>query len=396
MQRVAAKIVRATNREDNAKVEQYTDRKSALEGADFITVTINVGGTKAAYLDNEIPLRHGILQTVGDTVGPGGMMRAFRHVPIMMDIAKVVERFAPEAYIFNYSNPLTPLVRVALRETKAKTYGLCTGIIGFKNGLADYMGVSRDSVELYVGGINHFYWATSLNIQGKPLYPMIEDLIRKGDVPPEGEGAIVAMLYKIFGLMPGPGGRHVVEFLPRVFMNEEAMKQYGIPIFPEGTTSDLKARKPFEDLLTAVATGSRTVDELMKDKGMEEEGIGVVNLMESLVLDKPILFPGINVTNKGCIGNLPPWSVVEVPAYVDSAGIRPLQVGDLPQAIAGVTTQRIMQYEVTIDAALTGDRNLALQALLLDGYVDGVVKAEKLLNEMLEAEKDWLPSYWFK
>jgi alpha-galactosidase len=128
---------------------------------------------------------------------------------------------------------------------------------------------------------------------------------------------------------------------------------------------------------------------------MEEEGIGVVRLIESLALGKPMLYPGINVANKNCVGNLPSWSVVEVPAYADSTGIHPVEVGDLPKAIAGFTTQRTLQYETTIDAALTGDRNLALQALLLDGYIDSVETAEKLLKDMLQAEKDWLPKYWF-
>lgn len=135
--------------------------------------------------------------------------------------------------------------------------------------------------------------------------------------------------------------------------------------------------------------------ELLEAKGMEEEGIGIIRLMESLALDKPMLYPGINVVNRDCVGNLPSWSVVEVPAYIDSTGIHPVRVGDLPKAVAGFTTQRILQYETTIDAALAGDRNLALQALLIDGYVDEVETAEKLLEDMLQGEKHLLPEYWF-
>jgi len=393
MYKVSREIVRAAEGEDKVKVERHTDRKSALEGTDFVIVTIGVGGVRATHIDIEIPLKYGIRQTIGDTVGPGGIMRALRHVPVLLDIATDVEDLAPEAYLFNYSNPLTPLTRVMARETKAKAYGLCTGILEFRNGFADFLGVSRESVELYVGGINHLYWAMKLNIEGEPLYPRIEEMIR-GGVQIEGEGAILLNFCKIYGLMPGPADRHIVEFFPNLFLTEEAMEKYGIPKFPEGTIYDYKARKPFEELLSGIASGSKSVAELLGIKGMEEEGIGVVKLMESLVLDKPVLYPGINVVNKDCVGNLPSWSVVEVPAYVDSTGIHPVQVGDLPKAVAGFTTQRILQYEVTIDAALTGDRNLALQALLLDGYVDGIETAEKLLKDMLQAEKDWLPEYW--
>jgi len=394
MYTVSRKIVGALKGEDKVKVERYTDRKPALEGADFVIVTVNVGGVRAAHVDVEIPLRYGIRHTVGDTVGPAGIMRALRHVPVLLDIARDVEDLAPEAYLFDYSNPLTPLSRVVARETKAKGYGLCTGIFGFRNGIADFLGASRESVELYVGGINHLYWATKLNIESEPLYPKIEEII-KGGVQIEGEGAIMLNFYKIYGLLPGPEDRHIAEFFPNLFLTEEAMEKYRIPKFPEGCTADYKTRKPFEEILSSVASGGKSVAELLGFMGMEEEGIGVVRLMESLVLDKPILYPGINVVNKGCVGNLPSWSVVEVPAYTDSTGIHPVRVGDLPKAVAGFTTQRILQYEVTIDAALTGDRNLALQALLLDGYVDGVETAEKLLKDMLQAEKDLLPEYWF-
>ena len=393
MCKVSKEIVKAVKGEDKVKIERYTDRKPALESADFVIVTLGVGGVRATHIDVEIPLKYGIRQTIGDTVGPGGIMRALRHVPAMLDIAKDVEDLVPEAYLFNYSNPLTPLTRVIARETRVKAYGLCTGIIEFRNGIADFLGVSRESVEVYVGGINHLYWALKLNMEGKSLYPQFEETIRKSEIQIEGEGAIVLKFYKIYGLLPGPADRHIAEFFPKLFLTEKAMEKYGILKFPEDTIYDYKGRKPFEELLLGVASGSKSVAELLGVKGMEEEGIGVVRLMESLALDKPMLYPGVNVVNKNCIGNLPSWSVVEVPAYVDSTGIHPVQVGDLPKAVAGFTTQRILQYETTIDAALTRDKNLALQALLLDGYVDGIETAEKLLNDMLQAEKDWLPEY---
>jgi len=394
MYKVSREIVGALKGEGKVKVERCTDRRSALEGTNFVIVTANVGGVKAAHVDVEIPLGYGIRHAVGDTVGPAGIMRALRHVPVFLDIARDVEDLAPEAYLFNYSNPLTALTRVMARETKAKAYGLCTGIFGFRNGIADFLGASRESVELYIGGINHLYWATKLNIEGESLYPKIEEII-KGGVQIEGEGVIMLNFYKIYGLLPGPEDRHIAEFFPNLLLTEEAMEKYCIPKFPEGCTADYKTRKPFEELLSSVASGGKNVAELLGVKGMEEEGIGVVRLMESLALDKPMLYPGINVANKSCVGNLPSWSVVEVPAHIDSTGIHPVQVGDLPKAVAGFTTQRILQYEVTIDAALTGDRNLVLQALLLDGYVDDVETAEKLLKDMLQAERDLLPEYWF-
>ena len=395
MYKVGEKMV-SKLREGKVRIEKYVDRKKALEGADFVIITIGVGGVEATHVDVNVPRKYGIEQTVGDTVGPGGIMRALRHVPVLLEIAKDMEDLCPEAYMFNYSNPLTPLTRVVLRETKIKAYGLCTGAFGVKGYIADYLKVKPEDVNAYIGGINHLYWITHFTVKGESGYPIVEERIAKEGIPKEGDLAIILKLYKIYGLIPMPGGRHVAEFFPHLFMHKEAIERYKIPLFPKWTIYDYKEREPFERLLKDIASGKRDVRELLKIKGLEEEGIGVVNLMEALTLDKRILFPGINVLNTGIIPNLPSWGVVEVPAYVDATGIHPLDVGPLPKGIAGILTQRLAQYEITIDAALTGDKDLVLQALIIDGYVRSIDTAEKLLNDMLNAERRWLPDYWFK
>ena len=378
------------------RVEKHLERREALEGADFVIVTIGVGGVKATHLDVEVPRRYGIEQTVGDTVGPGGIMRALRHVPALLEIARDVKDLCPDAYLFNYSNPLTPLTRVMLRETRVRAYGLCTGAFAVNYILAGYLGVEPERVRARIAGINHLYWVVDFTVSGEPGYPLLRERVEKRGVPERGEGAVSLRLYKVFGLVPMPGDRHVAEFFPRLFMLGGAMERYGIPRFPEGTIYDYGARRPFEELLQRVAAGQAPVEELLKIRGLEEEGIGVVRLMEAIALDRELMFPGINVLNDGVIPNLPSWGVVEVPAYVDSGGIRPLHMGALPKGVAGVLTQRLAQYEVTIDAALTGDRDLALQALLMDGYVSSPDQAERLLDDMLRAEREWLPAYWFQ
>jgi len=399
MYKVGEKLISTLRKRGEAgevKLEKYVDRRQALEGADFVIITIGVGGVEATHLDVEVPRKYGIEQTVGDTVGPGGIIRALRHVPVLLEIAKDMEELCPEAYMFNYSNPLTPLTRVVLRETKVKAYGLCTGAFGVRWQIAEYLNVKPSDVEFYIGGINHLYWIVDFTVKGEPGYPLVEEKISREGIPEKGENAIVLKLYRIFGLIPAPGGRHVAEFFPHLFMYKEAMERYCIPRFPKGTIYDYKVREPFERMLREIASGRRSVKELLKIKGLEEEGIGVVMLMEAIALDKNIFFPGINVLNTGIIPNLPSWGVVEVPAYVDSTGIHPINIGYLPKAIAGILTQRLAQYEVTIDAALSGDRDLALQALLMDGYVKSIETAERLLEDMLRAERKWLPDYWFR
>jgi len=394
MYKVSSKMVEATGRSSSIRVEKYTDRREAFEGVDFAIVTIGVGGVEVTHLDVEIPRKYGIEQMIGDTVGPGGIMRGIRHVPALIDIASDLDDISPNAYLFNYSNPLTVLTRAVIRECKVKTYGLCTGIFGVVDGIARIFGVASKDVKLYIGGINHFYWILDFTVKGEPGYPKLERLIREKPEVIEGS-KLIFDLYKIYKLIPGPG-RHVAEFLPHIFMKPEAIARYNFKLFPEGTIYDYKVRKPYEELLRAIASDTKPIDELIGIKGLEEEGIGVVKLIESIVLDEPMFYPGINVANDGCIEGLPSWSVVEVPAYVDSAGIHPIHVGKLHKSIVGLTIPRIMQYELTIDAALSGDKDLAIQAMMIDGYVDDIEKARKILSELIEAEARWLPGYWLR
>ncbi|KYH36051.1 MAG: glycoside hydrolase family protein, partial [Candidatus Bathyarchaeota archaeon B23] len=188
---------------------------------------------------------------------------------------------------------------------------------------------------------------------------------------------------------------HVAEFFPHLFLRPEAMRHYGLGRFPGRTIYSYERRRPFLELLRGVASGSRPLRELLEVRGLEEEVEGVISLMEALRLDRRTLYPGINVPNLGVISNLPPWATVEAPAYVDASGIHPLSLGSMPTALTGVMAQRLAQYEVTIDAALTGDRELALQALLIDGYLRSIDAAEEMLDDFLDAERRWLPEYWF-
>lgn len=379
------------------KVERHSERKPALENADFVVVTVGVGGVKATHVDVEIPRSKGILQAIGDTVGPGGIIRAFRHVPLLLELAKDIEDACPNAYMFNYSNPLTPLVRVVRRESRVKCYGLCTGPHVVKPALATFFQVTPEEIQAYIGGINHLFWVKDFSVNGERGYPLLEKKLRGGETGSKFADPVVLELYNVFGILPAIGlGRHIAEFFPQIFMQLKAIEKYRIALFPEGTIYDYKNREPFESVLKNIASGSMSVHELMLRKGLEEEGIGVVRLMEALALDRREFCPGINVLNEGTISNLPSWGVVEVSAYVDSTGVHPFNLGPLPKAVAAVLSSRLEQYELTVDAALLHDKSLAIQSLLLDGYVRSVDEARELLREMLYAEREWLPADWFK
>jgi alpha-galactosidase len=375
---------------EGLKIEKHGDRKVALEGADFVTVTISVGGAKATHMDVEIPKTKGILQSIGDTVGPAGVFRSLRHVPVMLDIARDMEDICPDAFMFNYTNPLTPLTRAVQRESKIKCYGLCSGPGAARSALAQAFDVKPEEVEAYVAGINHLFWVKDFTIKGEEGYRILKEKIARGEVP--RFDPMHFQLYKVFGLLPSVGiGHHVAEFFPNLFMHKEAIEQYKIALDLKGTIYDYEVRDHFDKMLNDIISGKKAIDSL--EVGEEATAI---TLMMAIVLGKSVLFPGINLPNLGIIPNLPPWGTLEVPAYIDPMGVHPFGMGSFPKGIAEVLSDRLHQYEVTIDAALTGDRSLALQALLMDGYVRSINVAERLLDEIIRVEKDWLPDVWHK
>ncbi|MGQ9515155.1 MAG: family 4 glycosyl hydrolase [Thermoproteota archaeon] len=381
--------LRKKGKAESLKIEKYTDRKSALRDADFVTVTISVGGTEATHLDVQIPKEMGIIQSIGDTVGPAGIFRSFRHVPVVLDIARDMEDLCPEAILCNYTNPLTPLTRVVLRETKIRCYGLCSGPGSARPALARAFDSMPEDVEVYVVGINHLYWVKDFKVKGQDGYTLLKEKLARGETPKIDP--VHLQLYKIFGILPSVGiGHHVSEFFPSLFMHQKAVEQYKIPLYLKGTIYDYGVREQVHKMLNGILSGERTVESLE-----EGEEATAITLMEAMVLDKRAIFPGINVPNDGIVPNIQSWGILEVPAYIDSLGVHPLSMGQIPKGVAAVLSNRLNQYEVTIDAALTGDRSMALQSLLMDGYVQNIEVAEKLLEKLLEAEKKWIPPYWF-
>lgn len=369
---------------ENLKIEKHTSRREALSGADFVITTIGVGGIGAAQMDGEIPKAFGILQSVADTVGPGGIMRALRHIPVFLEIARDIEDLCPDAYMFNYTNPLTPISRAVRRETKVKCYGLCTGPYEIRQSLARLFNAEEAEVDAYFGGINHLSWVNDFKVRGEDGYALLKKMDRDTVVNAMRAGGVNYDLYGIFGKLPGPGlGRHVAEFSPGIFARKEAMEKYGIDIFPKKTIYSHEQRKPFEDMIKGIASGQRDVGELLRMTGMEE-GVEAARYMEALALGRSMMSPGINVPNDGIISNLPSWDIVEAPAYVDRVGVHSIAMGSFPKGIASVLSGRLEQYELTVYAAIYGDRALALQSMLLDGYVRSIDKAERLLEAMLE------------
>lgn len=370
------------------RFEAHTDRREALAGARFVTTTIAVGAASGWLLDIEIPARHGIAQTVGDSVGPGGVLRALRHVPEIVAIARDVEELAPDAQMINYSNPLTANVRAVTAATSVKVVGLCHGTMHTLSALAGDLGVPTEEVHAIFAGLNHLCWLLDIRRGGEDLYPRLLELVAKRaggwDAPSTSrEGvhlAVSADLMRTFGRYPAPGDRHVSEFFGWYLRGVDADHlPWGLQGGRDDTMRYITEKADLWERLHAQADGSAPLD------SSNQEAERLVSIATALITGHDAVELAVNLRNDGKISNLPPLAVVEVPAVVGAAGITGLSVGPLPEGIAAVLSARAHQQELTVQAALTGSRAIAVQAMALDPLVPDTATAAAILDEAVLA-----------
>ncbi len=380
---LAARLARQMIAQEGAhlSVEASTDRCDMLAGADYVITTISVGGHPAWEKDLKIPLKYGITQTVGDSVGPGGLSRALRHVPVIVGVAEDMEDLCPDAILFNYTNPMTVICRSVARETDTTVVGLCHGVPNTVTYLAEYMGVPRDELEVRAAGINHMVWLTTLLRNGADAYPALWDLYRaKGpaDRPASFE------LMELYGRFPGPGHEHIMEFFPW-FVTERTGygAAYGEGLFPIDEQS--RGRVDRTAHLHAEADGRVRIP-------VRRSGEDVMEIITALITNQPKVV-AVNVPNYGAVPDLQDEAVIEVSSLIDGSGIQPLRNLDLPVGAADVLRARLDQQELTSLAAVHGDRALALQALLAEHGVASVADARAMLDELLTAQADHLPTF---
>lgn len=372
------------------RVEAFADRREALTGARFVTTTIAVGSVAARRKDFEIPARYGIQQTVGDTVGPGGVLRALRHVPELVAIAEDVADRSPQAWMMNYSNPLTANVRAITKHTAVSAVGLCHGTMHSKAALARDLGLDPDAVHAVFAGINHLCWLLDIRSDGVDLYPRLRELVeaRSGDrnAPSnrrEGvHAAVSADLMRTFGLYPAPGDRHVAEFFSDYLqLADSGELAWGLQGGQDMAFENMAGKHDLWDGIRAQVSGSQVLD-VSQDKESER----LVTIAGALLSGRDHLELAVNLPNNGKIPNLPATAVVEVPAVAGASGITGLAVGPLPDAIAAVLTARAHQQELTVQAAISGERQVALQALLLDPLVPDAATARAILDDAVNAD----------
>jgi alpha-galactosidase len=391
------------------KIEASTNRKEVLPGADIVTTSIGVGGLEAWVLDVDIPYKYGFIQPVGDTSGPGGLGRALRHVPVLVGIGKDMESLCPEGILYNFTNPLTVLTQAVNKLTKTKCIGLCIGPDLTWAHLCRVIGVKKEHTTAVVGGINHCHWITDFRLEGEDAFPILRarldelegnqtameafrnkySAIMKRPQEPNAGQPLCATLFHLTGAYPGPGDGHVAEFFPQFIRSTVK----NLDQFQGAAIANVrKTYPPLTKKMKEIAEGKAPILDESFAKELAWEHTQLLDILVSWMDNKGETFY-VNTPNRGSIYNMPAEVVVEVPAIVDRAGIHPFALGDLPKAVLPMLTYKVSSLDLIIEAAMEGSRRKAVQALINDPYCTDMRVAEKCINELIDAELNYLPNF---
>lgn len=365
-----------------------TDRRDALKDAGYVIATFQVGGVSAFELDYSIPMKYGVDQCIGDTLGPGGVFRALRSIPVALDMARDMEELCPNALLLNYVNPMA-MVCWALGETNVKFVGLCHGVQTTLDLIAGYVGVPKEEIEYLCAGINHMAWFLKLEKDGQDLYPILRERFEKPEyyVNEKVRGEV----FRHFGYFMTESTGHLSEYVPWFRKNEKGLKLYcDEPSFGGETGAYYKwcahVAEKFKDR------------NILADEPVELPPRSVEYcsyIIEAIELGKTFKFNG-NVRNNGLISNLPPDCCVEVPIFADKTGLNPTMVGELPPQCAALNLTNINVQRLAVLAAKTGDPEAVVHACAMDPLTGAVLTLKEIRDmvaDMLEAEKQWLPQF---
>jgi alpha-galactosidase len=318
----------------SATIRSTTDRREALKGADFVITTIKVGGSKAFQADFEIPKKYGVDVCVGECVGPGGVFRALRTIPVIVDIARDVQEICPHAVLLNYVNPMAMVCMSIGRTTSLTFAGLCHGVQTTLDLVSRYVGVKKDEIDYLAAGINHMAWFLKLERDGKDLYPLFRENLDKPEYYVNEK--VLGEVARHFGYFMTESSGHLSDYLPWFRKNPDALAQYcDQPGLGGETGFSYAFQKMMEEKYGST-------DYLQYESGkLEPRSVDYCSwILEALATGRLFRFQG-NVMNRGFITNLPADCCVEVPVFADSNGLHPAIVGDLPPALAAMNQSNV-------------------------------------------------------
>lgn len=386
------KLVEHTGQEAIWDVRSSTDRTELLPGCDYVVNAIEVSGLDCVRFDNDIPLRFGVSQNIGDTVGPGGLFKALRTIPAWIEILRDCERLCPKAQVLNYTNPMGMMCLAAARTSRMNVVGLCHSVQSTSQLLARYGGVPYERLRWECAGINHLAWFTRVEGPEGDLYPTLHRLAAQEGSEFRKAEPVRCDVMLHFGAFVTESSGHLSEYLPYYRKRKDLLSRY--------TDSGYRGEEGFYAANWPTwrrqqdATRERMIrgEEPLQLERSEEYGAWII---ESIEKDVPIVVHG-NVLNEGCIENLMPDGCVEVACVVNRNGVRPTRYGRLPKQMAALCDWNMRMIDLATDAAIERSIARAKHALMLDPLTAAVCSPEEIFqmcDQLFEAERDFLPGF---
>jgi alpha-galactosidase len=395
----------------------HSHHTDALDDAAFVILAIEVSPREALWRsDYEIPLKYNVRQPYAENGGPGGFAHAARNIGPVLEIVREMERTCPDALLINFTNPMQRICDAVARYSAIQVVGLChqisAGYAMVGRVLCDELGIdipsifstthstpgvnealrqvaldTMEKVDIIAAGLNHFTWMLALHERksGRDLYPLFARRWKEHDPAFE---PLTRRIYQAFGLFPIPGDEHLCEYLPWVSdPRTRPWEKYDISLYEWELRSGMRGEG--RGIMALMGAGEMGIDHL---RTVPSEG--VAELIKHVAGADQLLWPAVNLPNQGYISNLPSGAIVEVPGVMSGAGVLGVGVGPLPEPIAELCRREITVSQLCVDAAIHGDRDAALQCLLLDPVITDLDLAQLILDDYLESYRQYLPAFW--
>ncbi|MFZ7942241.1 alpha-galactosidase [Neobacillus sp. 19] len=364
-----------------------TDRRKVIADSDFVINQIEVAGLHTVKLEYEIPLKYGVKQCIGDTLGPGGLFKTLRTLPAWLAIVKDIEELAPNTTILNYTNPMSAVTLATTKVTTIPVVGLCHSIQNTSNDLARYLGIPYEELKWRAGGINHMSWFVELAHNGKDMYPVLRDKMKDPELLAKDPVKFDAMQY--LGAFVSESSGHFSEYIPYYRKRQDLIDKHCSTGYNGGTGFYANSwptwRKENDEEIRRKLTGELEIK-------LESSDEYAAVIIEGMVKNEPKVIYG-NVLNQGLIENLKPDGVVEVACLVDRNGVHPTRFGRLPEHLAALCRSNQAFFELAVDAALTKDKEMAMHALMVDPLTAAVCslgEIKAMFDELYEAERNYI------
>ncbi len=381
-EKIAKKIIKKLKLP--AKVSSSINLIKALDGSDYVFCMIQVGGYESTLIDFDIPEKYGLKQTIGDTLGIGGIFRALRTIPVLLDLCKDMENVCPNALLINYTNPISMNLWSIYQSSKIKCVGLCHSVPNTSMTLANYINADYEEITFSAAGINHMAWFIEFKKNGLDAYPELFAASERKEIYEKDPVRFEIM--RRFGYFVSESSEHMAEYVPYFMKDENLIREFKIPI-----REYLKRSKDIIDIFERQKAFAESSEEPQIKKS-DEYGANVINSIETGEVQE---IYG-NVKNNGLITNLPDESCVVVPCLVDKNGLQPCDVGELPPQLAALNRNVINVQELTVKATLEKDKKYIYYAAMLDPLTSSILSMSKIysmVDEMIKTHKEFLPHF---